>query len=90
MSWFDKINANLHDAAYKAGLTPEKLKGVVDTLNHELSKLPDHAKALKATAEQHGIEVGKIQEALEHAGTELGKGADQIAGQVFNKKPPAA
>ena len=90
MSWFDKINANLHDVANKAGLTPEKLKGVADTLNKELAKLPDHARALKATAEQHGIEVGKIQEALEHAGTELAKGADQIADQVFNKKPPAA
>ena len=89
MSWFDKINANLHDVAAKAGITPEKLKGVVDTLNHELAKLPDHAKALKATAEQHGIEVGKIQQALEHAGAELGKGADQIAAEVFEKKPPA-
>ena len=30
-------------------------KGVADTLNRELAKPPDHAKALKATAEQHGI-----------------------------------
>ncbi len=90
MSWFDNLHANLHDIANKAGLTPEKLKGVADTLNKELAKLPDHAKALKATAEQHGIEVGKIQEALSHAGAELSKGADQVAGQVFNKKPPAA
>jgi len=37
--------ANLKDAATKAGLTPEKLKSVTDTLNAELSKLPDHAKA---------------------------------------------
>ena len=91
MSWFDKVQANLHDAAAKAGLTPEKLKSVTDTLNHELSKLPDHAKALKVAAEQHGIEVGKIQAALEHAGAELGKAADQAADQVsqaINKKPP--
>ena len=88
MSWFDNLNANLHDAAKKAGLTPEALKGVADTLNKELAKLPDHATALKAAAEQHGIEVGKIQQALEHAGAELGKGADQIAAQVFENKPP--
>lgn len=87
MSWFDKIQANLHDVANKAGLTPEKLKEVSDTLNKELSRLPDHAKALKATAEQHGIEVGKIQAALEHAGAEISKGADHIAGEVFKKKP---
>ena len=89
MSWFDNIHANLHDTANKASLTPEKLKGVADTLNKEWAKLPDHAKALKTTAEQHGIEVGKIEEALTHAGAELGKGAEQIADQVFNKKPPA-
>ena len=87
MSWFDKIQANLHEIAGKAGLTPEKLKAVTDTLNKELAALPDHARALKATAEQHGIEVGKIQEALEHAGAELGKQADSIADQVFAKKP---
>ncbi|HEY4940218.1 MAG TPA: hypothetical protein VII56_02225 [Rhizomicrobium sp.] len=87
MSWFDNIQANLHDIAAKAGMTPDKLKAVTDTLNHELSRLPDHARALKATAEQHGIEVGKIQDALEHAGTELGKQADSIADQVFKKKP---
>jgi len=91
MSWFDKVQANLKDAATKAGLTPEKLKSVTDTLNAELSKLPDHAKALKATAEKHGIEVGKIQEALSHAGAELTKAVDQAAdqvGQTINKKPP--
>jgi DNA repair ATPase RecN len=91
VSWFDKVQANLHDAAAKAGLTPEKLKSVADTLNQELSRIPDHAKALKAAAEQHGIEVGKIQEALAHAGAELGKAADQAAAQVgeaINKKPP--
>ncbi|MBV9045314.1 MAG: hypothetical protein JO348_06135 [Alphaproteobacteria bacterium] len=92
MSWFDKVQANLKDAATKAGLTPEKLKSVADTLNHEMSKLPDHAKALRTAAEQHGIEVGKIQEALSHAGAEIGKAADQIGdkiGEAVNKKPPA-
>jgi hypothetical protein len=87
MSWFDNIQSNLHDIAAKAGITPDKLKDVADTLNKELAKLPDHAKALKVAAEQHGIEVGKIQDALEHAGAELSKGADQIASQVFTKKP---
>jgi hypothetical protein len=91
MSWFDKVQANLKDAATKAGLTPEKLKSVTDTLNTELSKIPDHAKALKATAEQHGIEVSKIQEALMHAGAEVGKAADHVGDQInqaINKKPP--
>jgi len=86
MSWFDKIQSNLHDVAAKAGITPEKLKDVTDTLNKELAKLPDHAKALKATAEQHGIEVGKIQEALSHAGAELSSGAEKLADQVFKQK----
>jgi hypothetical protein len=87
MSWFDKLQANLQDAANKAGLTPDKLKSIGDTLNKELAKLPDHAKALKATAEQHGIEVSKIQEALDHAGAEVTKGVDSVADQVFKKKP---
>ena len=84
MSWFDKVQANLKDAAAKAGLTPEKLKSVTDTLNAELSKIPDHAKALKVTAEQHGIEVSKIQDALSHAGAELTKAVDSVADQVKN------
>jgi ABC-type transporter Mla subunit MlaD len=87
MSWFDKIQANLQDVATKAGLTPDKLKSITDTLNQELAKVPDHAKALKATAEQHGIEVGKIQEALSHAGAELTKAVDSAADQIGNKKP---
>jgi hypothetical protein len=87
MSWFDKLQANLQDAANKAGLTPDKLKSVADTLNKELARVPDHAKALKAAAEQHGIEVDKIQAALDHAGAEVTKGVDSIASQVFQKKP---
>ena len=88
MSWFDKLHANLQDAATKAGLTPDTLKGVADTLNKELSKLPDHAKALKATAEAHGIEVGKIQESLNHAGAEVTKAVDGIAAEVSKNDPP--
>ncbi|HUO87636.1 MAG TPA: hypothetical protein VMU08_00565 [Rhizomicrobium sp.] len=91
MSWFDKLQANLQDAANKAGLTPDKLKSVADTLNKELAKVPDHAKALKTTAEQHGIAVDKITDALNHAGAELTKVADQVGdqiGQAVNKKPP--
>ncbi len=94
MSWYNKINENLHDIANKAGLTPEKLKSVTDTLNKELAKIPDHAKALQVTAEQHGIEVGKIKESLAHAGTQLGQAAESVADQVFHKtpgpNPPAA
>ncbi|HXC54593.1 MAG TPA: hypothetical protein VNU97_04815 [Rhizomicrobium sp.] len=86
MGWFDTLQANLHDAATKAGLTPDKLKDVADTLNKELAKVPDHARALKAAAEQHGIEVGKIQDALGHAGAELSNAADNVAAQVFTKK----
>ena len=92
MSWLEQVQSNIHDVAAKAGLTPEKLKHVTDTLNAELAKVPDHAKALAATAEQHGIPVAKIQEALAHAGAELGKAADEVAAQVgsaFNKNPPA-
>jgi DNA repair ATPase RecN len=88
MSWFDKLQANLQDAANKAGLTPEKLQSVADTLNRELAKVPDHAKALKAAAEQHGIEVGKIQEALDHAGAEMTKVVDSVASEAFGKTPP--
>ena len=87
MSWFDKFEANIQDAANKAGITPDKLKSVADTLNKELAKVPDHAKALKAAAEQHGIEVGKIQDALNHAGAELTKGVDGVANEVFKKTP---
>jgi hypothetical protein len=87
MSWYDKIHDNLQDIATKAGLTPEKLKSVTDTLNKELAKIPDHAKALQATAEQHGIEVGKIRESLAHAGAQLSDAADSVAGQVFHTKP---
>ena len=116
MSWYDKINDNLHDIANKAGLTPEKLKSVTDTLNkygvevtgvasaeYQVDKqiadientiqrhpdgiisIPDHAKALQVTAEQHGIEVGKIRESLAHAGTQLSNAADSVAAQVFHK-----
>jgi len=95
MSWFDKVQANLKDAAAKAGLTPEKLKSVTDTLHQELAKIPDHAKALKATAEQHGIEVDKIQTALAHAGAEIGKTATEVSGKLDDAfksataKPPS-
>lgn len=91
MSWFDKVQANLKDAAAKAGITPEKLKSVTDTINAELAKVPDHAKALKASAEQHGVSVDKIQAALEHAGAEIGKAADQAGAQIdqaLNSKTP--
>ncbi len=93
MSWFDKVQANLKDAAAKAGLTPEKLKSVTDTLNAELAKVPDHAKALKVSAEQHGVSVDKIQAALEHAGAEIGKAADSVGTQIDDAlkdatKPP--
>jgi hypothetical protein len=88
MSWFDKLQANLQDAAAKAGITPEKLKGVADTLNAELSKLPDHAKALKATAEAHGVEVDKILAALDHAGAEATKFVDGVAADVAKGPPP--
>ncbi len=90
MSWFDKLQDNIKDAANKAGLTPEKLKQVGDTLNAELAKVPDHAKALKAAAEQHGVSVDKITDALNHAGAELTKAVDSAATQVndnINKKP---
>ncbi|HJW40923.1 MAG TPA: hypothetical protein VJ476_06815 [Rhizomicrobium sp.] len=88
MSWFDKLQANLQDAATKAGLTPDKLKEIGDTLNKELAKLPDHAKALKTAAEQHGIEVGKIQEALNHAGAEMTKAVDGMASDISKSQPP--
>jgi hypothetical protein len=93
MSWFDKLQTNLQDAATKAGLTPAKLKAIGDTLNRELAKVPDHAKALKAAAEQHGIEVGKIQEALGHAGAEMTKVVDGLASDISKsgpKPPPKA
>jgi hypothetical protein len=90
MSWFDAIQKNLHEVANKAGLTPEKLKQVSDTLNAELAKMPDHMKALKATAEQHGIEVDKIQAALEHAGTSISEQADKLGKDILpgSQNPP--
>ncbi|HEY4987730.1 MAG TPA: hypothetical protein VII39_14010 [Bradyrhizobium sp.] len=84
MSWFDKLQENIKDAANKAGLTPEKLKDIGDTINKQLAAVPDHAKALKAAAEEHGIEVSKIQDALSHAGAELTKAVDSVADQVKN------
>ncbi|MEI9992617.1 MAG: hypothetical protein WDM86_21615 [Rhizomicrobium sp.] len=88
MSWYDDLQANLKDAATKAGLTPEKLKSVGDTLNRELARVPDHAKALKAAAEQHGVEVDKILEALNHAGAEMTKAVDDAASAVSRNVPP--
>ena len=87
MSWFDDLQANLRGAAAKAGLTPETLKSVADTLNRELARVPDHAKALKATAEQHGIEVEKILQALDHAGAEATKVVDGVAAEIFPRPP---
>jgi hypothetical protein len=82
MSWFDKLQENIQDAATKAGITPETLKNIGDTISKQLAAVPDHAKALQAAAEEHGIDVNKIQEALGHAGADLSKAVGSIVDQV--------
>jgi hypothetical protein len=82
MSWFDALQENIVEAANKAGLTPETLKGIGDTISKQLAAVPDHAKALQAAAEEHGIDVAKIQDALSHAGADISKAVGSMVDQV--------
>lgn len=88
MGLFDDIQGNLDAIAGKVGMSPDQVKSLTDTLQSELANAgSDKLTALKATAEQHGVSVDKIQELLNHGGVNLSDlgGVGGLVGNLFKK-----
>lgn len=69
MGLFDNLESQAEAIAGKAGISPDQVKAIGDTLQSQLGNGSDQMAALEATAQQHGIPVDKIQEVLGHAGS---------------------
>jgi len=78
MGLFDDLVGQAAGIAAKVGISPDQVSALTSTLQSKLADAGgDHLAALRATAEEHGVSVEKIQEILSHAGGGL---ADQAGG----------
>ena len=86
MGLFDTLESQAEAIAGKAGVTPDQVKAIGDTIRAQLGDGSNHVAALESAAAQHGIPVDKIQEILGHAGSsgdlasELGGVAKSLLG----------
>lgn len=71
MGIFDQLESRCEEIAGKVGIPPETVQSMSASLQQKMSEEgASHIDCIKAVAAEHGVSVEKVQEVLNHCGSE--------------------
>ena len=76
MAMIGNLESQAEAIAGKAGIPPDKVKNIGQSLQTKIKSGSDPKQAMEATAQEQGVPVEKVREVLGHAGLS----GDKIAG----------
>ena len=68
MAMIGNLETQAEAIAGKAGISPDKVKNIAQSLQGKIKGGSDPKQALEATAQEQGVPVEKVREVLGHAG----------------------